>query len=203
MPDAKISALTAASVPDGTEILPLVQGLATRRATLRELQQTALMLLDAAYTLTSTTAAQRLFNGSTNGRLTLPTGWYVFEALVALTSMSATSGNAQFQLLGAGSAVLGPVLYHTVGIDGLNNTAAAQTGSWSTASSSPAAAVTAGTATAMLMNIRGSFEVTTAGTIVPSIALLTAAAAIVSAGSFFRCTRVGPVNANAVIGAWD
>lgn len=203
MPDAKISALTAASTPDGTEILPLVQSSTTRRATVRELQQTALMLLDTAFTLTSTTAAQRLFNGSTNGRLTLATGWYLFDAVIAMTSMSATSGNAQFQILGGGSATLGGVLYHTVGIDGANNTAATQTGSWSTTSNSPAAAVTAGTNASMMMNIRGSFEVTASGTIIPSVALLTAAAAIVSAGSFFRCTRVGPHNANVVIGPWD
>lgn len=161
------------------------------------------ILQDATYTLTSTTSAQKLFNASTNGALTLPTGWYIFKALIALTSMSGTSGNGQFQLLGAGTATLGGVLYHVVGVDGASGTAATQTGSWATGSSSAASAVTAGTNTNALLEIRGSFEVTATGTIIPSIALVTAAAAVVSVGSYFKCFRVGAAGGNVTVGPWS
>lgn len=146
---------------------------------------------DGGRTLTSTTSAQKLFASPTNGALTLPTGAYEFWSVLGLTSMSATSGNAQFQVLGGGSATLSDVLYHTVGVDGASGTAATQTGSWSVASSSAASVVTAGTGTAMMMNHSGTFEVSAAGTIIPSIALVTAAAAVLASGSFFACRRLG------------
>lgn len=161
-----------------------------------------IICLSASYTLTSQTAAQKLFNASTNGALTLPTGTYFFECLFSLSSMSGTSGNAAFQILGGGTATVGTVLYHAVGIDGNINAAATQTGSTSNASSSVASIVTAGTNTNMHTSIRGTFRVTGAGTIIPSVALVTAAAAIVAAGSYFRCYKVGASNF-ATVGNWS
>lgn len=40
---------------------------------------------------------------------------------------------------------------------------------------------------ALRASIHGTFEITTAGTIIPSIALDAAAAAVVNAGSYFEC----------------
>jgi hypothetical protein len=153
-------------------------------------------------TLTSTTSEQALFNSPANGRLTLETGTYFFEALFSLSGMSGTSGNAAFDILGAGSATLANVLYHAVGIDGAVNAAGTQTGSTSNAGQSPASIVTAGTATAMQCSIRGTFQVNAAGTIVPSVTLVTAAAATLAAGSYFRCRRVG-ASGVASVGQWD
>lgn len=205
MADTKISALTAVTTPANTDELAVNQSGSSKKMTLLQADQynEGIVVLDAAYTLTSTTSAQKLFNNSTNGALTLPTGWYIFDSVIGLTSMSATSGNGQFQILGGGTAVLGGVLYHTVGIDGNSGTAATQTGSWSVASSSAASVVTAGTGTALMMHIHGSFEVTSSGTIIPSIALVTAAAAIVSVGSYFRCKWVGASNSNVSVGSWS
>lgn len=152
-----------------------------------------MMMIDSARTLTSTTSAQAIF-GAANDAMSLPTGKYVFDGLIVLNTMSATSGNAQFQLLGGGTATVGKVLYHSVGVDGAVNTAATQTGSTSNASNSPASISTAGTGTGLTMNLKGSFEVTATGTIIPSIALVTANAAVVAVGSFFRVQRVGGVS---------
>ena len=66
----------------------------------------AVVYLNAAYTLTSQTAAQKLFNASTNGALTLAIGTYQFECFYSLSSMSATSGSFGFAL-GVGTAVIG------------------------------------------------------------------------------------------------
>lgn len=205
MADTKISALTAVTTPATTDELAVNQSGTSKKMTLLQADQfnENIMLLDTAYTLTSTTSAQKLFNGSTNGALSLGTGWYLLDAVIGITGMSATSGNAQFQILGGGTATLGGVLYHSPGVDGASGTAATQTGSWSVTSNSAASISTAGTGTALLMNIRGSFEVTATGTIIPSIALVTAAAGSVVVGSYFRCKWIGPSSSNVVIGSWS
>lgn len=157
---------------------------------------------DTSRTLTSTTTEQQLFNGSTNGRLTLETGLYFFRCQYYISGLSATSGNLAFDILGAGSATVGTVLYHVVGVDGNSNTAATQTGSTSTNAQSSASAVTAGTGTATAQHITGTFEVTSAGTIQPAVTLVTAAAGTVAAGSYFFCERAGNT-AVSFIGQWD
>lgn len=154
-------------------------------------------------TLTSTASEQQLFNGTTNGRLTLETGVYLFRCQFYLSGMSGTSGNAAFDILGAGSATVGTALFHTVGVDGNSNTAATQTGSTSTNAQSPASAVTAGTGTAMGAHITGTFEVTAGGTIQPAVTLVTAAAATLAAGSYFMCERMAGSTSATSLGQWD
>jgi len=147
--------------------------------------------LQSDYTLTSQTAAQKLFNWSTNGALTLTTGVYRFRCLIYLTTMSGTSGNGAFHLLGSGTATLARILYHVTGVD--NTTplvSAARGGSASVTSASAASMVTAATGTGLTAIIEGVFDMTVAGTIIPSIALVTAAAAVVKTGSFFECERI-------------
>jgi hypothetical protein len=159
--------------------------------------------LTADYTLANSAAEQKLFNASTNGRLTLETGAYVFQCIASISSLSATSGNGAFDILGAGTAVLTDVLYNSVGVDGLTATAATQTGSTMIQGQSPASQQTAGTGATWSFRNFGTFEVTTAGTIVPSVTLVTAAAGIVRAGSMFLCYRIGPSAAATLVGQWD
>ncbi len=159
--------------------------------------------LAANYTLTSTTTAQKLFNTTANGALSLATGTYEFECMIYLTTMSGTSGNGQFQIRGAGTATLARNFYQVVGVDSttpLNAGAAARSGS--VTESGVASMVTAGTGTGMIAHIRGTFNVTGAGTIIPSIALVTANAAVVQAGSFFRCKRLSE-NGTDTFGEWS
>lgn len=152
--------------------------------------------LRASFTLTSQTAQQKLFNGTANGTLTLPTGVYFFECMLDISGMSATSGNGAFEILGAGTATLINVLYEVLGID--NSTplvAGTATMTGSTTSTGAASLVTAGTGTGVLAYITGTFEVSVAGTIIPSIALVTASAAVVAAGSYFKCHNAGATGA--------
>lgn len=158
---------------------------------------------DSSRTLTSTTTEQQLFNSVTNGRLTLETGVYFFRCQYYISGLSATSGNLAFDILGGGSATVGTVLYHVVGVDGNSNTAATQTGSTSTNAQSPASAVTAGTGTATGQHITGTFEVTAGGTIQPSVTLVTAAAGTVAAGSYFMCERMAGSTSAVSVGQWD
>lgn len=162
-----------------------------------------LIRLSANYTLTNTTAEQQLFNSTTNGRLTLELGTYDFRCSLGVNAMSATSGNASFDILGAGTAVLGTVHYRVVGHDAAAiTTIAALSGSQNSAGQTAASMVTAATGVALQADIHGNFVISTAGTIVPSIDLVTAAAAVVVAGSYCRFTRIGDTTVSNV-GQWD
>lgn len=162
------------------------------------------MALNSSYTLTSTTATQKLFNATTNGALTLDVGVYEYGLLAQITSMSTTSGNALINILGAGTAVIGASsLIGSFGTEGgTSTTAQALSGTTLTGSSTSASLVAAGTATSMGAQVRGLLRVTTAGTIIPSIALVTAAAAVVTAGSYFTIKRRSSLSADTFAGAW-
>jgi hypothetical protein len=156
---------------------------------------------DAAFTLTSTASVQKLFNGSTNGQVTLPIGTYCFETLFALSAMSATSGNAAFSIA-VGTATAGAFLYMWNAMDGVINTAGAWSSGNSNAAATPAAMATATTATEMQAYCQGTFEVTVAGTVIPSIQLANASAAIVAIGSYFRVWRISDATNMSIQGPW-
>jgi hypothetical protein len=158
---------------------------------------------DASRTLPNDTNENALFNSVTNGRLTLETGTYLFQGMIIVTGMSSTSGNALLDIAGAGTATTGTWLWHAVGVDNTTPTnAATQTGSFTTGQQSVASIVTAGTGTGMGVNFRGTFEVTAAGTLIPSIDQVTAAAATLAAGSYFCIERIGSTTMTSV-GQWD
>lgn len=154
-------------------------------------------------TLTSTTAAQKIFDSVTNGTLTLPTGIYRFGYLVWVTGMSATSGNALINPVGGGSATTDQWTHLDYGVD--NNAAGAGTytitGGMRTTAGSSASAVTATTQTAMRSEGRGIFRISTGGTMIPSISLVTAAAATLKAGSYIIFERIGE-SGDGSVGAW-
>ena len=157
----------------------------------------------ATYTLTSTTAAQKLFNASTNGALFLPVGTYRYETFFSVSSMSATSGNAAFGILGAGTATISSYLSQAVGTDAVSGGAGAASSSyWATATSNNPI-VTAATSTSLAVSARGTFRVTAAGTIIPSISLAVAAAAIVQTDSYFNVSRVSTSATGSTYGQWS
>ena len=158
--------------------------------------------LHAAYTLTSTTSVQQLFNSSTNGTITLPVGVYRFKALYSLSAMSTGSAdNSSFSL--AGAATLANILMYTVGVDAVIETVGAtQNGGMVVTSAFPASQHSGTVSAAQQSLIEGTFEVTVAGTVIPSIKLATAAPAVVAAGSFFEIWQAAPTAATATIGAW-
>lgn len=160
------------------------------------------LMQTADYTLTSTTSEQKAFNTTTNGRLTLPTGVYYFDCWLYLTDMSATAGNFAFDPIGAGTAATNRWGYNAYGID--NTTplgAGSQTGSATVTQQSVAAIVTAGPGTGAQVRISGMFRIGTGGTIIPSVSLVTAAAALVKAGSWFRVEKIGE-SSETTVGAW-
>lgn len=162
------------------------------------------IMLDSAYTLTSTTATQKLFNATTNGALTLGPGVYEHQALIRLTGMSTgASTNLSYTVLGAGTASLAAnsVTFST-GADGGVTVATAQSGSMTVGVATPQPIVTAATSQFLHAHVRGVFRVNTEGTIIPSVSLGTAAAAVVTAGTYFMVKRRSSISGDTFYGAW-
>lgn len=158
---------------------------------------------NATRTFTSNTNQQAIWNDPTNGTLTLETGTYLFEGLIAMTAMSATNGNGKFSIIGAGTATLGDILWQALGRDTTAESAAATAGGgWHVIATQTAVDIVPATiGTTVCFAVQGTFTVTVAGTIIPSFAQTTAAAAIVSIGSYFQCNRIGSTSVVSV-GQW-
>lgn len=147
---------------------------------------------NATVTYVSNTLQQALFQSPTNGALTLPVGVYEFEAFFSMGSMSATSGNGAFSLIGAGTATLTQVLQFVHGVDIALDTTSTLGGSGSASATQGAANATSGNvSTDVIVFVKGTFNVSVTGTIIPSFAQTTAAAAVLRVGSFFKCKRLG------------
>lgn len=157
---------------------------------------------DTAYTLTSTTATQKMFNVGTNGALTLEKGLYRFQLIAAFASMSSTSGNLGFTLLGAGTATLARQRSFVFGKEdgGIVGTVSGL-GGGGVAFGGPI--VTAGVSPSVNFNVIGNFEVTSAGTIIPSVSLSTAAAATVNAGSSLFIQQLSAKTGVLSVGPWS
>jgi hypothetical protein len=156
-----------------------------------------LMLLSSAYTLTSQTAAQKLFNGSTNGAVTLPAGTYQFECMFSLSSMSATSGSFGFALGGTATKTES---WRATAVKAAPATANSDQETYNTAANTTL--VAANTTTTGYATIRGIIRVTVAGTIIPQVSLGVAAAAVVGANSYFKISPLGG-SAVVTVGNWS
>lgn len=140
-------------------------------------------------TLTSTTAAQRIFdNGVDSGSLYLGEGIYRYSMWLHVSDMSAVSGNAQF--LVGGTMTFGGSRGMAVGADDGLNAVGALSGQafWSTGTGPNIVLST--TNTELVVLVQGIFSVSAPGTFQPQIALETAAAATVRQGSYIEVRRV-------------
>jgi hypothetical protein len=159
--------------------------------------------LTGVNTLVSNTNPQAIFGNIGGGTLTLPVGTYFFECLLSISSMSATSGNAKIDFLGAGTATTLKWLWNAQGYDATPAAGAtAVLGHVYAASASGASVLTAATGTGLDVYMKGSFDVSVAGTIIPTITLVTASAAAIAVGSHFRCFCVGAA-AVQTVGRWS
>lgn len=159
-------------------------------------------------TMTSNTSLQSVFGGGTggltNGALSVQgTETYFFECSLNLSSMSATSGNMGFSIVGAGTATFTSAAWHAFGFDSTTQTTAAAAGtSFSASQAATGNIVTAATGTAVSVYIKGIFRTNGAGTIIPSVQLTTAAAAVIGNNCWFKCYPVGS-NTVVSVGNWS
>lgn len=162
------------------------------------------------YNLTSTTALQKLFNTSTNGAVELTRGTWEYVVRFAIKTMSATSGNARFDIVGAGTATLDAFYESYSYITAQDNSVAlnqstlgTQSGyvffKTGTTSNIAAAAVNTGLAT----EIRGMLRVATSGTLIPSVGLTTAVStAEVMTGSHAIFRSMSTRDDTTKVGTW-
>lgn len=143
-------------------------------------------VMNGTHTLTSQTAAQAIFNSTANGAVTLPIGTYIFECQFQLTGMSTVTGGFGFALGGAATFTQG---WSSLAVNAAAVTASNAQMTYDTAANTAiGTASTAGVAHAM---IKGIIRVTGAGTVIPQVSLITAAAAVVAINSYFKCYPVG------------
>lgn len=149
------------------------------------------------HTLTSQTAAQKLFNTSTNGALTLPTGTFEFSCAFSLSSMSTSSGTFGFAFGGTATVTQ---RWWAQACVGTVTTATANQGTYNVAANTSLS--TSGTSGTGYCTIEGVLIVTAAGTIIPEVSLTHAAAAVVGIGSYFFISPLGSSSNNSV-GNWS
>ena len=197
-----LSTLTTPTYLDGTELmLTQTSGGTQNKPTVAQVLGGHGLRTTASYTLANTVAAQKMFNTTTNGAITLTAGLYEFVWQFQVVSMSATSGNATLSVVGAGTSSASNSFVHIWGID-VTGTAGTQTGSsfgnTATSISISSGSITGTTGTQFQGTITGVADFT-AGTIIPDIALATAiGTASVIKGSNFRIRPIGATGA----GAW-
>jgi hypothetical protein len=154
--------------------------------------------LTSAYTLTSQTAAQKLFNTTTNGAVTLPVGSYFFECFFTLSALSTVTGGFGFAL--GGAATIAGQLWETMGSNAALATAASPQSTVNTAANT--AIVTATTSGVGWAKVWGKVRISVAGTLIPQVSLVTAAAGVVGIDSSFRIWPVGSATVTTV-GNWS
>jgi hypothetical protein len=152
-------------------------------------------------TLTSQTAAQKIFATPTNGQVTLKASTtYQFECWLSLSSMSATSGSFGFALGGTATITFANWLSHSD--KAALATAAAPQSTYNNNSVANTTICTATTNTIAWAYIRGTVRINAAGTLIPQVSLGIAAAAVVGQDSWFRIWPLG-TNTVADVGNWS
>lgn len=150
------------------------------------------------YTLTSQTAAQKLFNTSTNGTVTLVAGTYEFDCVFSLSSMSSSSGSFGFAL--GGGATFTQYWWSSANKATLATAAGGQV-TYNTAAANTTIA-TATVNTVAFARCGGIITVSIGGTLIPQVSLGVAAAAVVGAGSYFKIRALGD-SAATTSGNWS
>lgn len=158
-----------------------------------------IILLQAAYTLTSQTAAQKLFNTPANGQVTLTAGTYEFECAYSLSAMSATSGSFGFALGGTATFTQ---FYSTNAYKNtiISNAGGSPCTTYNIAANTNISGLN--TSTSGIANISGIINVSASGTVIPQVSLSVAAAAVVGIGAYFRIRPIGNTTVTSV-GNWS
>ena len=145
--------------------------------------------LNANYTLVSQTALQKMFNATTNGALILRAGTtYYFECDFDLSAMSVTSGGFGFGFLG--TATFNSLKYTSFATKSTIGTPTAPQITTVTVATSTNIVTATITATGHA-KITGIIRVNAGGTLIPSVSLGIASAAIVGINSKFQIWQVG------------
>jgi hypothetical protein len=163
--------------------------------------------VNAPYTMTTVaTAAQKLFNGTTNGALNVsPNRTYLYEANFSLTGMQTTIHTVGFGFGGTASVTRNR--YTAMAKQAAGTTAGACNIMMSTLiapTTTAAGALAPGsTLTTIVAMVHGKIVIDTSGTLIPQvIQSVGTVAAVVGADSYFRIWPIGST-AVASVGDWS
>ena len=150
------------------------------------------MRLVSAYTGTSSTALQKMFNVGSSGNGSFSTGTnktYKFRVITTLSGLSAVTGTHSFGFLG--TANISNIKYVSTSSRSSNNaTISAPSSLVITTATASALSVTNVVSTARIQ-IEGIISITTAGTLIPSFAVSSSTTPIVDANSYFEILEIG------------
>ena len=156
------------------------------------------MRLTSAYTGTSSTSLQKMFNVGSSGNGSFNTTantTYKFKIITSLSGLSATSGTISFGILGTANITNIGYNSNTIKSASLGTS---QQYNFTTANAS---VLTSGnTATSAKIIIEGTFSVTTAGTIIPAFAVSQTTTPVVDANSYFE---IVPIGSNTITNSTD
>lgn len=173
--------------------------------------ETFMMSLSSDYTLTDSSTAQKAFNATTNGQITLPaSSGYLLEAEYMLSSTGATAHT--WAVLFAGTATITALDFLVHGRSGITS-AATLTADQSVSQANGAGSLptTALVATAsqsaadfIILSIRGTLRINATGTFIPQIKLSAATTGTdkMLRGSYIRLTPFG-TDAATSLGNWS
>jgi len=165
------------------------------------------VVLASDYTFSSATGAQKCFNATPNGALTLPSNTaYFFEALYIITN-NGTNSHTWSSSFG-GTATFTQFTYSVMGRTDSSSTPSGSNMQMGDAVNTAGAIVmnstgqTSATENAMFV-LKGMFRVNAGGTLIPQISssAVTSTPAM-KAGSYFRCWPIGVGNV-ATVGNWS
>ncbi len=158
--------------------------------------------LSGTRTFTNNANPQAIFNGSSNGAITLAaTTSYEFEMSVTVTGLSSSAHTVNLTFATGGSFT--DIQY--MAISGTQSTVATPTAAsimW-IAVGTASAVMASATTTGLILYVRGVMRMSTGGTVTPQMTQVTnTAAAVVQPESFFRCWPVG-TNTVTNVGNWS
>jgi hypothetical protein len=174
--------------------------------------ETLMLSLSADYTLTNSGSAEKAFNASTNGQITLPSNsGYLLEAEYIITNTGTTSHT--WAVLFAGTASITALDFVARGRSGITSqltltadSSASQSngsGSLPTAALVMTAASTSSTEN-VIISIRGTLRINAGGTLIPQVkpSAATTGTAKVLRGSYIKLTPIGTDTAT-TLGNWS
>ena len=162
--------------------------------------------LTADYTLTDSATAQKAFNASTNGAITLSASTsYFFEALYLITNTGTTSHT--WSTLFAGTATFTSIAYRAQARTGITSAATLTAVSDAYTTAATALAVTAASTANpeyVIIKLDGIMRINAAGTVIPQVKLSAQAngTQLMLTNSYFRCWPIGS-NTVATVGNWS
>lgn len=162
---------------------------------------TELAILNSSYTLTSTTAAQQIFNSTANGAVTVAssTTYYIeyHFSVTALTSSVSVIGAAF-----GGTATFNSLAWNTIALKPTSLSALGTAMSTENTTVSNTTITSSNGSTTSHVTVKGILRVNSGGTVIPQIILGIASAAVIGSNSYCFIRPLG-VSTMTTVGAWN